>query len=340
MAEKKPNETEKKQIELVVGQPVQITLQSMAGSTGYSWFLTKLSGGLALSDTTSVPTATVPGQIAPINQIFSFLAISKGTNEVEFSLIAPWRPSEVQDTEVYQVTIKEPEKTAAEEIESAMKGREFISASAVNVGAAGVIKYAAPMVCGCGPVMVPPYAAPVTQAQPLYAAPMTQAQPVYAAPMAQALPAARPVAYVPTDPCLDPRNSVLAANTMIAYAAPVGPSTMAVMDPCLDPRNSILAANTMIAYAAPVGPSTMAVMDPCLDPRNSVLAASTMIAYAAPVVAKDPCLDPRNSVLAANTMIAYAAPVGPSTVAAMRMNPTAAAGNILYAAPYTSYRYY
>jgi len=328
MAEKKQNETEKKQIELVVGQPVQITLQSMAGSTGYSWFLTKLSGGLALSDTTSVPTATIPGQIAPINQIFSFLAISKGTYEIEFNLIAPWRPDDTADTEKYDVKIEEPKKAAAEDIESAMKGREFISASAVNVGAAGVIKYAAPMAqpvlkyaapmascsCYCGPVMVPPYAAPISQVQPLYAAPMSQAQATYTP--------VRPTTYAYIDPCLDPRNSMLAANTMIAYAAPVGPSTVAAMDPCLDPRNSVLAANTMIAYAAPIGPSTAAAMgiNSLLQQRQymdpSVAAAN--ILYAAPMVRTQP------SVAAAN--ILYVAPM-------VRPQPYVAAANILYAAP-------
>jgi len=103
----------------------------------------------------------------------------------------------------------------------------------------------------------------------------------------------------------------------------------------------------MIAYAAPVGPSSVAALDPCLDARNSALTASTMVAYAAPVIARDPCYDPRNAVFAANTMIAYAAPVGPTTVAAMRMEPTlqaqqlqhvyptAVASNILYAVPIT-----
>jgi len=323
MAEKEPEKTEskEKQIELVVGQPVQITLQSMAGSTGYSWFLSKLSGGLALSYTTSTSTASVPGQIAPTNQIFSFLATSKGSSEIEFSLIAPWRPGEAQDTEKYEVKITEPKKTAADDIAAAMKGRDFISASAVNVADPNMqIKYAAPM---AQPAPMIEYAAPMAQAQaqPVlkYAAPMAQASacglgtpamvPPYAAPMSQVQPS-----YTPIDPCLDPRNSGLAARTMIAYAAPIGPSTVAVMDPCLGPRNTALAAKTMIAYAAPVGPATVAVMDPCLDPRNTALAARTMIAYAAPVgpstvAAMDPCLDPRNTALAARTMILYAAPV-------------------------------
>ncbi len=332
MSEQKKSEKEKKQIDVVVGQPVQITLQSMVGSTGYSWYLTKLSGGLGLSHTASVPSSAVPGQIAPTNQIFTFLATNKGTCDLEFDLIAPWRPDEPGDTEIYKVKIEAPKKTAADDIASAMKGREFISASAVNVAASDVIKYAAPME---HPTLK--YGVPVTHPMPDYAAPMamcranilpTTVQP-YAAPWTQA----RSIC-APADPCLDPRNSALAAQTMIAYAAPSGPSTVAAMDPCLDPGNRALAAKTMIAYAAPVRPTTVAAIDPCFDPGNQRLLTMTMIAYAAPMrqipstyTPVDPCLDPRNCELAARAMIAYAAPSGPSTVAAMnQVQP-------LYAAP-------
>jgi hypothetical protein len=303
MAEKEPRKTEseEKQIECVVGQPVQITLQSMAGSTGYSWFLSKLSGGLALSYTTSTPTAGVVGQIAPTNQVFSFLATSKGNAEVEFSLIAPWRPGEAQDTEKYEVKITEPKKTAADDIASAMKGRDFISASAVNVADPNMqIKYAAPM---AQPAPMIEYAAPMAQAQvqPVlkYAAPMAQASacglgtpamvPPYAAPMSQG---------PPMDPCLDPRNSGLAARTMIAYAAPVGPTTVAAIDPCLDPRNTALAARTMILYAAPLAAVNQ------VQPVYAAPMSQAQPLYAAPM--SQAC--PVQPMYAAPMMPRYAAP--------------------------------
>ncbi|NOQ23704.1 MAG: hypothetical protein GQ565_13790 [Candidatus Aegiribacteria sp.] len=253
---------ERKEIKAIVGQPVQIKLQSMAGSTGYSWYLTELDGGLTLSSAVVVPTA--PG-IAPINHVFDFLACATGSYKVVFELKAPWRPGDVADTEVFEVQIKAKKKTAKQDIESAMEGREFIRASAVNVGsqveASQVIKYAAPM-SSTGPTVI------------LYAAPMTGLS---------------ATAAIPSQP------GTLAAATMVAYAAPIGPSTVAAygtsyatrqVDPCLQ---ALQAQCPQPMYAAPA-------VQACMP---GTLAASTMVAYAAPATAYgtsyamrqvDPCL--------------------------------------------------
>ncbi len=315
---------EKKTIDVVIGQPVQITLQSMAGSTGYSWFLSKLTGGLCLSGVSVAPGVDPSGgAIVPVNQIFEFLATEKGAFEAEFKLIAPWRPEESADTISYAVTVTEPKKTAADDIEAAMKGRDFINASAVNIGDSTNVIYAAPM---SQPVLK--YAAPMSQAVLKYAAPMSQPVLKYAAPMSMTTMVAYAAPVGPsmtcaTDPCLsasavDPcltREGRMGTSTMIAYAAPVGPSTTCVTDPRLtamaaDPCltwQGRMGASTMIAYAAPVGPSTTCATDPrltamaadpCLtagatDPcltREAQMGAATMIAYAAPVTAMDPCL--------------------------------------------------
>jgi len=122
-----------------------------------------------LSETSVCPTG--PG-IAPVNQIFDFLAVKAGSEfKVVFELRAPWRPDEPGDTEIFDVTIEAPKQSAADDIESAMQGRAFVPASAVNVGAQAAGS-----------------AAPISQAASvIYAAPMSQAASViYAAPMSQA----------------------------------------------------------------------------------------------------------------------------------------------------------
>ncbi|HEX2954730.1 MAG TPA: protease inhibitor I42 family protein [Bacillota bacterium] len=94
------------QLEATVGQPLQITLQSMVGSTGYGWYLSQLNGGVVLSS--AEIQATAPG-IAPVNHIFNFLAVEAGTFDLAFQLIAPWRPGEPGNISHYEVVVKNPE---------------------------------------------------------------------------------------------------------------------------------------------------------------------------------------------------------------------------------------
>ncbi len=311
----------KKTIDAVIGQPVQITLQSMAGSTGYSWFLSKLTGGLYLAGVSVVPGQDPSGgAIAPVNQVFEFLAAEKGKFEVEFKLIAPWRAEETADTEVYVINITEPKKTAADDIEAAMKGRDFINASAVNVGDCTNVIYAAPM---SQPVVK--YAAPMSQTVLKYAAPMSQTVLKYAAPMSQpvlkyAAPMSQPVLKY---------AAPMALSTMVAYAAPVDTSTLCATDPCLTAG----AADPCLTMSA--DPClTPATTDPCLT-REGQMAASTMIAYAAPVTATDPCLAQCPPV-----QTLYAAPMPrPFPLYAAPLSQASAAGGMcgqpqpLYAAP-------
>lgn len=261
---------EKKKISAYVGQPVQIKLQSMAGSTGYAWYLTKLDGGLALSSAVVIPTA--PG-VAPVNHVFDFLACTVGSFQVVFELAAAWRPGEAAETEIFEVEIKAKQKSAKQEIESALGGREFIHASVANVGAqvepSHVLKYAAPMASSvpqaqaCGPV-----AAVTPQTVILYAAPMTAGPATQAAVPSQA--------------------GTLSAATMIAYAAPIGPSTMAVYamhqaDPCLqDPCLQALHAHRTLhpMYAAPMFQPYAA---PWAYMQPQPMYAAPMIRYAAPM---------------------------------------------------------
>lgn len=220
---------EPRKLTAVVGQPVQIILQSHVGSTGYGWYLTDLDGGLVLSDACVHPVSGVPG--AACNHAFDFLALKAGTFKVVFQMIAPWRPSEPAQTETYEVEISKPQKTPEADIEAAMKSAEFVGPEATvgGVGRPTVLKYAAPMATTadirgttpthlpCPPfqythpdprVTTPPvvilYAAPITAGghhpQPMYAAPLPSphtVHPMYAAPYAMMPPYAAPYTYHP-----------------------------------------------------------------------------------------------------------------------------------------------
>ena len=257
--------TATKKVTAIVGQPLQIVLQSSVGSTGYGWYLTALDGGLALYASCVHPST--PGVYgAPSKHAFDFLAIKEGTFTVEFSLLAPWRLDEPAQTETYEIEIKVPAKTASEDIEEAMQSQRFTNAEAVSPESASsiimkyaspmiptVLKYAAPMnmtMDGSPPILayaapsVPSMAATCQPGDPcqatlppftiLYAAPMTQPMPMYAAPaanQAQALSApsnmlyAAPPAYRTTQAMTAPVQSLYAAPMNLAYAAPCNPYT-------------------------------------------------------------------------------------------------------------------
>ena len=292
---------ESKEIQAVVGQPVQIVLQSMAGSTGYSWYLSELEGGLVLSGTSTYATGT---GISPVNQVFDFLAVKAGTFKVGFQLLAPWRPAEPGDTESYEVKIDAPKESAADDIEAAMNGRAFIPASAVNVGAqvatpaaATVMKYAVPMSSPTATSMMD-YAAPMAQsaaASVIYAAPMTQipnvfaSQPqvIYAAPMSQSMLG----------------NFAMTTQPQVVYAAPMVQSAVTAQNAAL--------------YAAPMSQSAPGGLWP---------ASQVVILYAAPVTRQAA----GNFAMASQPQVVYAAPMSLSNMggAAWTYSPV-----ILYAAP-------
>ncbi|MFH1464258.1 MAG: protease inhibitor I42 family protein [Pseudomonadota bacterium] len=361
---------EAKEIHVTVGQPVQIVLQSMVGSTGYGWYLVSLDGGLALSAAYATPATAGGAGIAPTNHLFDLLAIQEGEFTLTFALLAPWRPAEPADTQTYKVIAKKAAATAADDIEAAMKGREFVPASRVSVGtpmdptAFGVasqglggatqVIYAAPMTQGVQPYPQVIYAAPMLAnqgmgqlPQPVYAAPMSAGaipgmgqlpQPLYAAPMVPgAIPGMGQQPYVIYAAPMFV-NQGLGAPQVI-YAAPM---SSASLDPCLgtDPRSAALRATTLVAYGTP--PTTMAVAaaDPCLgtDPRSAALRATTLVAYGTPpttmaVAAVDPCFrtDPAALTMRASTMIAYGAP--PTTMAVPAGAFAAGFPQVIYAAP-------
>jgi len=293
---------EKKEIQAVVGQPVQITLQSMAGSTGYAWYLSHLEGGLVLSGTSVCPTE--PG-VSPLNHVFEFLAVKAGSFSVKFELLAPWRPADPGDSETYQVTISEPKRSAAEDIESAMQGKDFVPASAVNVGAQTGLKYGIPISTSS----VVMYAAPIASAVVKYGVPMSCAAPVveYAAPTAQSGAAMNVV----------PQTNILYAAPMVQSGAVTGVTPQSVVilyaAPMTQMQNAMM-AYPQVVYAAPMSQSSSVAMG----------AQQPLVVYAAPTAMTQ-------NAMAAYPQVVYAAPMSQSSPGSVAWTNSPV---VLYAAPW------
>jgi hypothetical protein len=256
-------------LEVVVGQPLQITLQSMMGSTGYGWYLSKLDGGIMLSSATIQPIG--PG-IVPVLHIFDFIGAEAGTFNLEFKLAAAWRPGEPGDTKSYEVTVKNPEKTAAEDIETAMKGRSFVDSSVLNGDSAMIVKYAAP-------ITSIKYAAPMSQCDPSNAGFSVYPSVVYAAPLSQATAAnmsfsANPaVVYAAPMSQAAPSNIAFGANPTVVYAAPMSQAA---------PSNMAYGAYPYVVYAAPMSQAASSAVANGAYPN--VIYAAPMIQNALPAM--------------------------------------------------------
>ena len=318
--------TESKNVTAIVGQPVQIVLQSNVASTGYGWYLTALNGGVALYGSCVNPTTSAYG--SPSHHAFDFLATKEGTFTVEFSLMAPWRIDEPAQTETYEIVIKAPAKTPAEDIEEAMKSQRFTNADAVSPesGPSMVLKYATPM---ASPVLK--YAAPMGAPIMKYAAPMNQMDTtgpviVYATPMAQARTAFPTNMYAaPTNIYAAPMNNMVAQPVYAApmpqpmpmYAAPL-PMNLA------DPR--MAAASVSMLYAAPMtqanqmGQTACCTTDCCTTDCCTTASSPVVILYAAPMTMTNQSAQPLYAAPPAVQAL-YAAPM---TQASFIMPPYAA----------------
>lgn len=91
------------EVKLEVGQSVDVSLESMMGSTGYGWELASLEGDVNLVGTSVHPTSTRP--VAPIIQIFSFRGIGEGSGKAVFVLTAPWKVEKPKKKVVYTFTV-------------------------------------------------------------------------------------------------------------------------------------------------------------------------------------------------------------------------------------------
>jgi len=89
---------------VVLDHTFDVVLESMAGSTGYSWCLQSMPKGVALISINNVPIR--PG-VAPVRQIFTFAALEKlKGGKLEFEMLCLFDLSRpVADTAMFNINI-------------------------------------------------------------------------------------------------------------------------------------------------------------------------------------------------------------------------------------------
>ncbi|MCI5219653.1 MAG: hypothetical protein D3914_10825 [Candidatus Electrothrix sp. LOE2] len=99
--------TIQEEVTIEVGQAVDVSLESMMGSTGYGWELASLKGNINLVGISVQPTST--RAVAPVIQIFHFRGIGEGSGKAVFVLTAPWKVEKPKKDVVYTFTVVKAE---------------------------------------------------------------------------------------------------------------------------------------------------------------------------------------------------------------------------------------
>ena len=167
--------TIQEEVKIEVGQSVDVSLESMMGSTGYGWELASLEGSVNLVGIAVQPTST--RAIAPVIQIFSFRGVGEGIGKAVFVLTAPWKVEKPKKEVIYTFHVVKAEDV---DTDDALRLEGFTARPMATVRAAA----------SSGTVMLynvnPPRALyNVNPPMPLYN--VTPPQPIYS---------------VPLDPCL------------------------------------------------------------------------------------------------------------------------------------------
>jgi predicted secreted protein len=142
----------KEDIKIEIGQAVDISLESMMGSTGYSWELTALEGCISLTGTEFLTTST--RAIAPVIQVFRLRGKSLGTARAVFSLTAPWKMEKPLKEVTYLFTVTEVQSAPEENLR--LEG--FVAPAQVTIRTKGEEPSVRPYYgihaphdpCGCG----------------------------------------------------------------------------------------------------------------------------------------------------------------------------------------------
>jgi hypothetical protein len=130
MKEEKKDEV----VQIEVGQVIDISLESMMGSTGYGWELSELSGPICLIGISVIPVST--RVVAPVSQVFHIKGIGIGKACVKFVLAAAWKLEEPAQTITYQINIVKAVATA----ENDLKIKGFIGSQKTTVRDAQDVK--------------------------------------------------------------------------------------------------------------------------------------------------------------------------------------------------------
>lgn len=104
----------KEDLKIEVGQVVDVSLDSMMGSTGYGWELTELTGSINLVGISVIPSST--RAIAPVSQVFHLRATAEGEATVTFVLTASWKVEEPVDEITYNIFISEASKIKEDDL--------------------------------------------------------------------------------------------------------------------------------------------------------------------------------------------------------------------------------
>jgi len=123
MKEEKKDEV----VQIEIGQVIDISLESMMGSTGYGWELSELSGLIRLIGISVIPAS--PGIVASVSQVFHIKGIGVGKACVKFALAAAWKLEEPVQTVIYQINIVKAVATS----ENDMKIKGFVGSQKATV---------------------------------------------------------------------------------------------------------------------------------------------------------------------------------------------------------------
>jgi hypothetical protein len=107
---------EKKTIAAEAGQSFVVSLESMPGSTGFSWALSRLETGLLLTGEDT--QQHMSGGCGHVVQAFSFIAVKAGEFHLGFQLVRPWVPATPGREIDYVVKVSAP--AAGDELKASM----------------------------------------------------------------------------------------------------------------------------------------------------------------------------------------------------------------------------
>jgi hypothetical protein len=123
--------TIQEEVTIEVGQSVDVSLESMMGSTGYGWELASLKGNVNLVGISVQPTSTRP--IAPVIQVFSFRGVGEGSGKAVFVLTAPWKVEKPKKEVVYTFNVVKAEDA---DTDDALRLEGFTASPTATVRAA------------------------------------------------------------------------------------------------------------------------------------------------------------------------------------------------------------
>jgi predicted secreted protein len=90
-----------------------VRLDSQVGSTGYSWALAHMPDSVNLLDI-SFETSSSHIVGCKETQVYTFVALKKDEDYIEFNLIRPWEPEKVADQKKFTIIIEAEDETANE----------------------------------------------------------------------------------------------------------------------------------------------------------------------------------------------------------------------------------